>query len=102
MSYEANKIRLVMELRKQGITDKRVLGAVERVPRELFVPEALRSEAYENIPLPISQGQTISQPFIVAFMTQALIQRADYNTESARMLDDFNEAFHRDRELYSN
>jgi protein-L-isoaspartate(D-aspartate) O-methyltransferase len=72
MSYEANKIRLVMELRKQGITDKRVLGAVERVPRELFVPEALRSEAYENIPLPISQGQTISQPFIVAFMTQAL------------------------------
>lgn len=72
MSYEANKIRLVMELRKQGITDKRVLSAVERVPRELFVPDALRAEAYENIALPISQGQTISQPFIVAFMTQAL------------------------------
>lgn len=72
MTYEANKIRLIMELRKQGITDKRVLGAVERVPRELFVPEALRSEAYENLPLPISQGQTISQPFIVAYMTQAL------------------------------
>ena len=72
MSYEAHKIRLIMELRKQGITDKRVLGAVERVPRELFVAEALRSEAYDNIPLPISQGQTISQPFIVAYMTQAL------------------------------
>ena len=72
MSYEAPKIRLIMELRKQGITDKRVLSAIERVPRELFVPEALRSEAYENMPLPISQGQTISQPFIVAFMTQAL------------------------------
>ncbi len=72
MTYEANKIRLIMELRKQGITDKQVLGAVERVPRELFVPEALRSEAYENLPLPISQGQTISQPFIVAYMTQAL------------------------------
>ncbi len=72
MSYEAPKIRLIMELRKQGITDKQVLGAIERVPRELFVPEALRSEAYENLPLPISQGQTISQPFVVAFMTQAL------------------------------
>ncbi|MDA1100765.1 MAG: protein-L-isoaspartate(D-aspartate) O-methyltransferase [Proteobacteria bacterium] len=72
MTYEANKIRLIMELRRQGITDKRVLGAVERVPRELFVPEALRSEAYDNMPLPICQGQTISQPFIVAYMTQAL------------------------------
>jgi protein-L-isoaspartate(D-aspartate) O-methyltransferase len=72
MSYEAPKIRLIMELRKQGITDKRVLGAIERVPRELFVPEALRAEAYNNLPLPISQGQTISQPFIVAYMTQAL------------------------------
>ncbi|MFP6773352.1 MAG: protein-L-isoaspartate(D-aspartate) O-methyltransferase [Alphaproteobacteria bacterium] len=72
MSYEAHKIRLIMDLRRQGITDKGVLSAVERVPRELFVPEAMRSEAYENIPLPISQGQTISQPFIVAYMTQAL------------------------------
>lgn len=72
MSYEAHKIRLIMDLRRQGITDKEVLSALERVPRELFVPEAMRSEAYENIPLPISQGQTISQPFIVAYMTQAL------------------------------
>ncbi len=72
MSYEAHKIRLIMDLRRQGITDNRVLSALERVPRELFVPEAMRSEAYENMPLPISQGQTISQPFIVAYMTQAL------------------------------
>jgi len=72
MSYEAPKIRLIMDLRRQGITDKGVLSAVERVPREQFVPEAMRSEAYENMPLPISQGQTISQPFIVAYMTQAL------------------------------
>ena len=72
MSYEAPKIRLIMDLRRQGITDKGVLSAVERVPREMFVPEAMRTEAYENIPLPISQGQTISQPFIVAYMTQAL------------------------------
>ena len=72
MSYEAHKIRLIMDLRRQGISDNDVLSAVERVPREMFVPEAMRSEAYENIPLPISQGQTISQPFIVAYMTQAL------------------------------
>jgi protein-L-isoaspartate(D-aspartate) O-methyltransferase len=61
-----------MDLRRQGIADKGVLSAVERVPRELFVPDAMRSEAYENMPLPISQGQTISQPFVVAYMTQAL------------------------------
>ena len=72
MNYEAPKIRLIMDLRRQGITDKGVLSAIERVPREMFVPEAMRVEAYENIPLPISQGQTISQPFIVAYMTQAL------------------------------
>jgi len=72
MSYEANKIRLIMELRKQGISDQRVLSAMERVPRERFVPPSFGAEAYENIPLPISQGQTISQPFIVAYMTQEL------------------------------
>ena len=72
MSYEVQKIRLIMDLRRQGISDNDVLSAVERVPREMFVPEAMRAEAYENIPLPISQGQTISQPFIVAYMTQAL------------------------------
>ena len=72
MSYEAQKIRLIMDLRRQGISDNDVLSAVERVPREMFVPEAIRAEAYENIPLPISQWQTISQPFIVAYMTQAL------------------------------
>jgi len=72
MSYEAHKIRLIMDLRRQGISDNDVLSAIERVPREMFVPEAIRAEAYENIPLPISQGQTISQPFIVAYMTQAL------------------------------
>ena len=72
MSYEAQKVRLIMDLRRQGISDNDVLSAVERVPREMFVPEAMRAEAYENIPLPISQGQTISQPFIVAYMTQAL------------------------------
>jgi len=72
MTLEANCIRLIMELRKQGITDSRVLGAIERVPREAFVPETFRDQAYENTALPIGSGQTISQPAVVAFMTQEL------------------------------
>lgn len=71
MIPEATKIRLVMELRSQGITDTRVLAAVERVPREMFVPESFHDRAYENVALPIGQGQTISQPAVVGFMTQA-------------------------------
>ena len=55
-----------------GIRDERVLRAVEQVPRQLFVPAALRSEAEADKPLPIGCGQTISQPFIVAYMTEAL------------------------------
>ena len=65
-------IKLIMELRGQGVTDARVLDALERVPRAAFVAEALRHEAYENKPLPIGFGQTISQPFIVGLMTHAL------------------------------
>lgn len=65
-------IRLLMALRRQGIADPRVLSAVERVPRELFVPPSFADQAYEDLALPIECGQTISQPFIVAFMTEAL------------------------------
>lgn len=72
MTLEANRIRLIMELRKQGITQPDVLGAIERVPREAFVPETFRDQAYENMALPIGSGQTISQPAVVAFMTQEL------------------------------
>ena len=72
MTLEANRIRLIMELRREGITDTRVLGAIERVPREAFVPDTFRDQAYENTALPIGSGQTISQPAVVAFMTQAL------------------------------
>lgn len=61
-----------MELRSQGVSDTGVLSAMERVPRELFVPETFRDQAYENIALPIGAGQTISQPQIVAEMTSAL------------------------------
>jgi protein-L-isoaspartate(D-aspartate) O-methyltransferase len=69
---EAQKIRLLMSLRKSGITDTRVLGAMEQVPREQFVEEAFRDRAYEDNALPIAMEQTISMPSIVAMMTQAL------------------------------
>lgn len=72
MSLEARKIRLIMELRSAGIADTRVLAAIERIPREKFVPPSFTDRAYENTALPIGQGQTISQPYIVALMSQAL------------------------------
>jgi protein-L-isoaspartate(D-aspartate) O-methyltransferase len=72
MIAETSKIRLLMELRSQGITDARVLAAIERTPRNLFVPADLRDQAYENTALPIGKGQTISQPIVVATMTQKL------------------------------
>lgn len=65
-------IQLIMELRRQGIADTRVLAALERVPRERFVADQFLKHAYDNIALPITQGQTISQPYVVAYMTEAL------------------------------
>lgn len=64
--------KLVLELRSAGVTDPRILGAIERVPRALFVPPLFRDRAYENVALPIGHGQTISQPLVVARMTEAL------------------------------
>ncbi|MCC7271860.1 MAG: protein-L-isoaspartate(D-aspartate) O-methyltransferase [Alphaproteobacteria bacterium] len=61
-----------MELRRLGISDTRVLGAIERIARETFVPETFRDQAYEDTALPIGHGQTISQPSVVARMTEAL------------------------------
>lgn len=72
MSTENRKIRLVMDLRNAGVTDTRVLAAIERVPRETFVEEAFLDQAYANQALPINCGQTISQPLVVGLMTQAL------------------------------
>jgi protein-L-isoaspartate(D-aspartate) O-methyltransferase len=60
------------QIASRGVKDTRVLAAMARVPRHLFVPEGLRGSAYEDYPLPIGEGQTISQPYIVAFMTEAL------------------------------
>jgi protein-L-isoaspartate(D-aspartate) O-methyltransferase len=72
LDFSNKKLNLLAELRRDGITDERVLKAVESVPRELFVPETFQDRAYENIPLPIGRAQTISQPFIVALMTEML------------------------------
>ena len=60
------------QIRQRGVTDGRVLGAMRAVPRHLFVPEAYRASAYEDAPLPIGAGQTISQPYIVALMSSLL------------------------------
>jgi protein-L-isoaspartate(D-aspartate) O-methyltransferase len=69
---EAARRQLVDTLAREGITDERVLEAMRQVERHRFVPEAQRDRAYENRPLPIGYQQTISQPFIVAYMTQLL------------------------------
>jgi protein-L-isoaspartate(D-aspartate) O-methyltransferase len=71
-SDTARKVRLIMELRRAGVADARVLGAIEETPRELFVDEALQDRAYDNVALPIGAAQTISQPYVVALMTQKL------------------------------
>jgi len=60
------------QIEREGVSDPRVLAAMRDVPRHLFVPPSFRSRAYEPFPLPIGEGQTISQPYIVGFMTQIL------------------------------
>ena len=70
--FQQEKARLTMALRGMGVVEADVLSAIEQVPRELFVPTALRDHAYENASLPIAMEQTISQPYIVARMTAAL------------------------------
>ena len=76
---DAARKRMVAEqLRGRDVKDPRVLAAMERVPRHLLVPEEVRAEAYEDHPLPIGHGQTISQPYIVGFMTQALDVRPEH------------------------
>jgi len=72
-AFATARVRMVREqIEARGITDAKVLSAMTRVPRHEFVPVAQRREAYEDWPLPIGHGQTISQPYIVAFMTAAL------------------------------
>lgn len=68
----SNRIRLLMKLRTGGITNLDVLSAMENIPREMFVEDAFRDHAWDDTALPISSGQTISQPTVVAWMTSAL------------------------------
>ena len=71
-SPRARMGRLILALRSQGVMDSKVLDAIEATPRELFVPELFQDRSWEDTALPIACGQTISQPFIVGLMTQAL------------------------------
>ncbi len=73
MTSRRTRGRLVERLRAEGIRDERVLDAIREVPRHIFVDEALSSRAYEDTALPIGAGQTISQPYVVARMTEALV-----------------------------
>ena len=74
MTSQRTRDKLVARLREKGITDERVLQAIGKVPRHLFVDEALASRAYEDTALPIGLGQTISQPYIVALMTAEILK----------------------------
>ncbi|MEE4174624.1 MAG: protein-L-isoaspartate(D-aspartate) O-methyltransferase [Xanthomonadales bacterium] len=79
MTSPGTRDRLVKRLRDKGIKDERVLAAIMNTPRHAFVDEALNSRAYEDTALPIGQGQTISQPWIVARMTEALLEGGGMN-----------------------
>ena len=74
MTSQRTRERLIQRLREEGIRDSRVLERIRNTPRHLFVDEALASRAYEDTALPIGSGQTLSQPYIVARMTEALLQ----------------------------
>jgi len=72
MDVNSERAKLILALRRNGILDQAVLSALESIPRELFVPETFQRHAYDDSALPIGRGQTISQPLIVAMMTEAL------------------------------
>lgn len=76
MTSQRTRDRLIMRLRDSGIVDERVLDVVRQTPRHLFMDEAIATRAYEDTALPIGYGQTISQPYIVARMTEALLQNS--------------------------
>ncbi len=80
MTSARTRERLVQRLQEQGIVDRRVLDRIRNVPRHLFMDEALASRAYEDTALPIGFGQTISQPYVVARMTEALLAAGETRT----------------------
>ncbi len=75
MTSERTRMRMIDALRAEGIANERVLGAMAEIPRHLFVDEGIASRAYEDVPLPIGHGQTISSPMIVAMMTELLLEK---------------------------
>ncbi|MCB0550395.1 MAG: protein-L-isoaspartate(D-aspartate) O-methyltransferase [Phaeodactylibacter sp.] len=78
-AYQKKREEMVQyQIAGRGITDKATLNAMRTVPRHLFVPENLRSRAYDDGPLPIGYGQTISQPYIVGYMTEAIRPKPDF------------------------
>ena len=78
LDYESLRHRMVEhQLRRRGIKDERVLKVMSEIPRHLFVPENSRVSSYEDYPLPVGEGQTISQPYMVALMTEQLNLKGD-------------------------
>jgi len=75
MTSERTRLRMIEALRRDGITDERVLAAMMEIPRHRFVDEGIASRAYEDVALPIGHGQTISSPYTVALMTQLLLEK---------------------------
>lgn len=85
MTSQRTRDRLIERLREKGIGNERVLDVMRRTPRHLFMDEALSTRAYEDVSLPIGHGQTISQPFVVALMTEALL--AGMGADKPRVLE---------------
>ena len=79
MTSERTRMRMIDALRGEGITNERVLLAMTEIPRHVFVEEGIASRAYEDVPLPIGHGQTISSPTIVGLMTQLLLEKKPMN-----------------------
>jgi protein-L-isoaspartate(D-aspartate) O-methyltransferase len=79
MTSERTRMRMIELLRGEGIKDERVLGAMMEIPRHVFIDEGIASRAYEDVPLPIGYGQTISSPTIVAMMTELLLEKKPMN-----------------------
>lgn len=87
MTSHRTRLRFTDRLRQNGIRDEAVLSAMVDVPRHCFVDEALASRAYEDSALPIGEGQTISQPYVVALMTQMVLESARPNDQLHRVLE---------------
>ena len=79
MTSGRTRMRMIETLRREGVTDERVLNAMTEIPRHIFVDEGIASRAYEDVALPIGHGQTISSPTIVGMMTQLLLEKQPMN-----------------------